>query len=142
MRQPRDLAEHDVGGPFALVGGPVVLHREAGKHRGMLRVQAARDAVQQCRPVGAHLAVHHSLGPVRVLQPGEAVVPPLVAQPGGIHAACQPLPAVQADLDAEREPGLDARVHEAEARMDLIVVEIQAASKRCATTTLSGSAGL
>ena len=59
-------------------------------------------------------------------QPCEAVVPSHVAQAGGIHRAGQPLPAVQADLDGEGEPSLDARMHEAEDRMDLVVVEIQA----------------
>jgi predicted transcriptional regulator len=34
-------------------------------------------------------------------------------------------PAVQADLDGKRTPALDARMHEAEQRMDLIVLEIQ-----------------
>src|SRR5207244_12160858 len=38
----------------------------------------------------------------------------------------QPLAAVEADLDRERKPGLDARMHEAEQRMDLVVVQVQA----------------
>ena len=45
---------------------------------------------------------------------------------GSSHAARQPLPSVHADLDAERQPGLDAGTHEAEPWMDLIVVKVQA----------------
>ena len=74
MRQRRRFAEHDVGGPLALIGGPVVLHGKRGKHRRVQRVQAARDLTQQHRPVGADLPIHQVLCPLGVFQPGEAVV--------------------------------------------------------------------
>jgi hypothetical protein len=38
----------------------------------------------------------------------------------------QPLPAVEADLDGERKPGLDAGVHEAGHRVDLVMIQMQA----------------
>ena len=37
----------------------------------------------------------------------------------------QPLAAVEADLDVEREPGLNAGVHEPEARMKEVLVEVK-----------------
>jgi len=46
-----------------------------------------------------------------------------------VHLAGQPFPAVQADVDVEGEPGLDAGVHEAEDRVDLVVVQMQALAR-------------
>jgi hypothetical protein len=39
---------------------------------------------------------------------------------------CQPFPSVEADLNGEREPSLDAGIEKAEDRMYLVVVEEQA----------------
>jgi len=55
--------ERDVGGPLALTGRPVVVHREGLEHRGVSRVEAARDPVQQIGPHGLHLAVHQRSPP-------------------------------------------------------------------------------
>jgi hypothetical protein len=49
-----------------------------------------------------------------------------VLQTGGLHLPRQPFPSVEADLNGEREPSLDAGIEKAEDRMDLVVIEEQA----------------
>jgi hypothetical protein len=66
------------------------------------------------------------LGPRQVFQPHEAVVASVVAQAEGVHLAGEPLVAVEADVDREGEPGLQADMHEAEDGVDLVVVQVQA----------------
>ena len=46
-----------------------------------------------------------------------------VIETDGLHLPRQPFPSVHADLDGEREPGLNASIEEAEDRMDLVVIE-------------------
>ena len=53
-----------------------------------------------------------------------------VIEPGGLHLSRQPFPSVHADLDGEREPGLNASIEEAEDRMDLVVIEEKAFAHR------------
>jgi hypothetical protein len=43
-----------------------------------------------------------------------------------VHLAREPLAAVDADLDAERKPGLDPSIHEAEHGIDDVVIVVQA----------------
>ena len=61
-----------------------------------------------------------------VFQPGEGVVTPHIVELGLIHLAREPLAAVDADINSEGKPGLDAGVHEAEDRVDLVVIQVQA----------------
>ena len=49
-----------------------------------------------------------------------------VIQTGSLHLSRQPFPSVEANLDGEREPGLNAGIEKAENGMDLVVVEEQA----------------
>jgi hypothetical protein len=124
--QARGVAEQDVARPFALISRPVVLDRKGLEHRRMQRVQAARHAVQQVGPCRLHLPVHQPLRPLGVFQPGEAVVALQVAKADRVHLPRQPRPAVQADLDGERKPGLNAGTHEPELPVDAVVIEMQA----------------
>ena len=43
-----------------------------------------------------------------------------------MHAAGEPIPAVDADLDGEGDPGLQADVHEAELTVEEVEVDVQA----------------
>jgi hypothetical protein len=70
------------------------------------------------------LLVKQGLGLSNVFQPGEGVFAFAVVQAGLIHLASKPLAAIEADVDAEREPGLDARVHEAEDGMNLVMIKV------------------
>jgi hypothetical protein len=84
------------------------------------------------------LLVEEGLGGGDVFQPGKGIVAPHVAEPGLIQLAGEPLAAVEADVDAEGEPGLDAGVHEAEDGMDLVVVQVQALALAVADLQLAG----
>jgi hypothetical protein len=92
----------------------------------MNRVELASDAVEQLGPFNFELTIHQALsfGPVGNVR--EAVIMLQVLQTGGLHLSRQPFPSVEADLNGEREPSLDAGIKKAEDRMDLVVVEEQA----------------
>jgi hypothetical protein len=92
----------------------------------MPRVEPARDGGEQFRPCRLELLVHQPLRLRGVFEPGEAVLPPDIVETSGVHLPRQPLPAIEAHLDREREPRLDAGVHEPKHRIDMVVVEVQA----------------
>jgi hypothetical protein len=56
----------------------------------------------------------------------EAVVDPAVADARRVHLPGEPLASVYADREVERQPGLQAHVHEAEDRVDHVVVQVLA----------------
>src|SRR2546422_744873 len=89
-------------------------------------IELASDAVEQLGPFRFELTIHQalSLGPVGNVR--EAVIMLQVLQAGGLHLSRQPFPSVEADLNGEREPSLNAGIEKAEDRMDLVVVEEQA----------------
>src|SRR6202022_4393144 len=78
------------------------------------------------------------LGLGGVLKPGEGVVPAHVTQLGLIHLPSQPFATVDANVDMEGKPGLDARVHETENRVDLIVIQMQTLARTVADLQLPG----
>ena len=92
-------------------------------------MKPSSDLVEGSRPVGAQLLVHQALCELGVLQPREAVVGALERRAPAGEFPGQPLPTVDADLDVEREPRLDAGVHEAEVRVQEVLVEVQALAR-------------
>jgi len=66
------------------------------------------------------------LGLLQVLDPGEAVIVAVVRQSRGVHLPGQPLPTVEINSQVEREPGLEPHVHEAEDRVDQVMVDVLA----------------
>ena len=120
------MVEDDIEGPLVLVDGPVIGDGMFTKDLGMNGVELASDAVEELGPFGFELTIHQALsfGPVGI--PGKAVVLLQVVETGGLHLSRQPCPPVEADLNGEREPGLNTGIEEAEDRVDLVVVEEQA----------------
>ena len=96
------------------------------KDLGMNGIELASDAVEQLGPFSFELTIHQALsfGPVGNVR--EAVIMLQVLQIGGLHLSRQPFPSVEADLNGEREPSLDAGIEKAEDRIDLVVVEEEA----------------
>src|SRR5215469_9257296 len=80
-------------------------------------------------PFGFELTVPQALSFGPVGDRRETVVLLQVIETSGLHLSPQPFPSVEADLDGEREPGLNASIEEAEDRMDLIVIEEQALAR-------------
>ena len=75
------------------------------------------------------MAVHEGLGLLDILKPRETVLFSHVGETGLVHQSGQPFSAVETNLNVEREPRLDAAVHEAEERMDEVVIEVEAFSE-------------
>ena len=117
------LVEDDIEGPLVLVDGPVIGEGMFTKDLGMNGVELASDVVEQLGPSGFELTIHQALSFRPVGDPGKTVVMLQVIETGGLHLPRQPFPSVDADLDGEREPGLNASIEEAEDRMDLVVIE-------------------
>jgi hypothetical protein len=57
------------------------------------------DRIEQLHPIGGSLLVHHRLRSFDVLDPGETVIVPAIADSRLIHLAGQPLPAVEVDVN-------------------------------------------
>ena len=118
------VLEHDVGGELGLFGDPVVCFslEEVG-HQG---VGSASESGQDARPVFLGEAMGEGLGAPRVLDAQESVVALPVGNCVLAEFAGQPVVAVEADLNREGKPGLQAQVHEAQLPVNEVEVETQA----------------
>ena len=102
-----------------------------------VQVQPAVSAHQRIDPAGpaslssrSHLRFsrsrQHLLGPRQIVDPHEAVVPLLEADPRLAHPPGQVLPSVEAHLDAKRQPGRQPHVHQPELPVQVVKVQVQA----------------
>ena len=126
LSQRGAVFEHDVGGPFALVERPIVAERKAFEDLRMGRVEEPGELVQGSDPGEVYLLIHEGLGLGGVGELNEAVIAPAAGEPCTIHRSGKPFTAVETDLDAQRQPALDARAHESEDRIDQVMIESQA----------------
>lgn len=95
----------------------------------MVRVEDLDESIEGECPVDVNLLIHEGLGLSGVAQLGEAIVPTAIGQPFAIHPPGKPFAAVQADLDGEGEPTLNAGMHEAKQGVNQIMVESEAFSE-------------
>jgi hypothetical protein len=134
--------EQDVRRPLGLVGRPVIGHGPRLEDLGVERVEPARQGGEGPRPVGGELLGHQALGELRVAEVGEALVVALeVGVAPALQLMGQPLAAVEPDLDVEGEPGLEAGAEEAEDRVPVVFVEVQALPAPPAQAALGGVRG-
>jgi hypothetical protein len=63
---------------------------------------------------------------IYIFNPGETVIDSLILHPYHIHLARKPFPAVQADVDGERKPGLYPSTHEAKHGIYPVMIDMQA----------------
>ena len=120
----RGVREHHVGGILGLLGDPVVLHApQQAVHQG---IHPAGQGREDARPVSFDETVGHPLGAGGIVDGDEGVVDLAIADVVPVHLPGQPVVAVEADLDGEREPGGDANVQEAELAIDEVEVQTQA----------------
>ena len=131
--------KHHVDGPFALVGGPVVREGVLREDLPMNRVQLSGNRLQLLWAIGSQLLVHQPLPLGPVFDPWKAVACGRVLDPFSVHLPPQPLPPVHADLNGKREPCLNPRIHEAELRMDPVLIEEQALPLSATPTRASSS---
>src|SRR6266567_842464 len=118
--------EYDISCPFTLVHGPVIIRLKLAEDLIVQWVEAPRERRQFVFPVSFHLVVEKLLGARIVFNPGEAVILSNVAQAFLVHTPGQPFPAIDVDMNTERKPGLNARVHPAQFRVDQVMVKRQA----------------
>jgi hypothetical protein len=96
--------EHHIAGPFTLRDGPVVTHGTGAAVRQVeveftgYRMDSAHEVAQQGLPGRAQLLVHQSLSSRQVVDAGEAVALPHIADSGAVELAGQPLSSIEADL--------------------------------------------
>src|SRR6266576_5931779 len=120
------MVENHIESPLVLVNRPVIGDGVFTEDLAMKRVELASDAVEQLGPFNFELTIHQALSFGPVGDPGKTVVLLQVIETSGLHLSRQPFPSVEADLNGEREPSLDAGIEKAEDRMDLVVIEEQA----------------
>lgn len=103
----------------------MVSERETPKNVTMEGIEGTREAVEMRQPGRAELLLHELLRPSKIIDAGKAVVAAFIAEARSVHLVGEPLAPIDADLDVEREPALDARMHEAEDGIDAVVIEMQ-----------------
>jgi len=118
--------EHNIRRPFTLVCRPIVVHRIGSQHPFVGRVESLSHGRKSRRPVGLQLLIHQGLGFLDFFNPGKTVFLPFIPQTSPIHLARQPFPPVQANLNRKGKPSLNPAVHEAEDRIDPVMVKKQA----------------
>jgi len=118
--------EHDVGGVLAFGGGVIVVNGDCLAQALVHGVVLPDERLKGRLEVGEHLRVHERLGAGQVGDGGEAVVGAFVGDALGVELAREPFAAVDAEVNEEWEPGLEAHVHQAEDGMHEVEVEVGA----------------
>src|ERR1017187_8226453 len=95
----------------------------------MQRIQPLRERLKPLGPVHRKLFLEQLLGSRNILDPGETVILAEIAQSFPVHAAAQPFAAIDANVNAKREPGLHLRMHPAEFRVYAVVVNRQTGAR-------------
>ena len=89
-------------------------------------MEALLQSVQFAHPIGLQLLVQQLLRPLPIRDPAKFIQAAFILQMGPIHLPSQPLTPIDADLDFEREPGLQPQVHPAELGMNEVVIQMRA----------------
>ena len=118
------IFEQDIAGVLTFAHGPVVGAQV--KALGIdARVKGFGQVSQPGDPPASDEAVYEDLCPGDVGDVNEAVVPLFERDAFFLHAASEPFPAVDADLDGEGDPGLQAHVHEPELTVEEVEVDVE-----------------
>src|SRR5210317_584202 len=120
--------EHDIRGPFTLVGRPIIRFPKRRQHGLVSRIQTTGDFVQLARPVCLQLLLHQLLGFVNLINPGKTIVASLITNSNSIHLPCQPFSSIEANLDGKWKPALNSCVHETEYLINPVMIKKQALS--------------
>lgn len=88
----------------------------------MRRIHLLGQRTQRFGVIEAHLPVHQPLRPFEVVDVCEAVVDAAIADAGGVQLPAEPLAAIDAHVQVERQPRLQPQVHEAKDRMDQVMI--------------------
>ena len=124
--QPRGFLEHDIGRKLALATTPIILPIQRAADLAVQGVALIQQMLQGFGPLNSGLPIHQRLSSRQVLYPGQVIVLTFIGDAGTVQLTAQPLPAVEANFDLERKPGLQPQVHEAPLRVLLIKVKMNA----------------
>ena len=116
--------EHHVGGELGLVNDPVVVH--AQKQVVEQGVDLAGERRENARPILAHKTIGKALRPVHIGNPDKRVVQFFIGDAVFVELARQELVAIETDLHHQREPGLDADMHQSKLPVNPVEVVAQA----------------
>lgn len=108
------------------MGGPVVVHGRVFEESVVVGIEEPGEFVEGFVPVDVHLPIHEGLRFGGVVQLNEAIVSSAIGESFAIHRFCKPFTTVHADLDGERQPALNAGVHEPKQGVHQIMIEGQA----------------
>src|SRR5207244_6307044 len=89
------------------------------------RVNFARQRVQKPGPIPRGQLITELLRFTKVSDPGEAVALLLEGDAGLLHLPSQILSAVEADLNSQRQPGLQTHMHQPKFAVRKVKVEMQ-----------------
>ena len=113
--------EEHIGDVLGLMRRPVVAI--AFELIAQERVHPVGEAVEHGGPVEGRKAIGEPLDASRAPEPEEGILEAAIAQPALVHLGGKPLVAVDVDLHREGEPGLHARVAEAELAVEEVEVQ-------------------
>jgi hypothetical protein len=80
--------------------------------------------LEELLPIGADLLVHQLLGHRQIGNPGKAIIPPPIENPGPLQLAGEPLPPVKANLHQKRKPRLQPQMQEPQLLVDKIEIQM------------------
>jgi len=123
----RPGSEDHVGRVLGLIANPVVV--EIPEEALQERIRFARKFVEDFDPLLSGKAVGNLLGFPFVFEPSKSIVGGSISDLAPVQLALQPRVAVDADLDGEGKPGLEADVHQTQLRIQEIEVNKQTLAK-------------
>ena len=126
LRQPLRTGKEHVRGILALARGPVIGESHGTADGLVSRMVLQNQFLQFRRPPCIQLLIQQLLGFGRVFNPGKTIIHLLETHPQSRHLLGQPVAAIQADVDQKRKPRLQTQVHEAEDRMQMVKIIMQA----------------
>jgi hypothetical protein len=112
----------DVGGVFALVHTPVILHTQSPEDRTIALGELAQFPVNPFRLP----AVHHLLSARPVPDVNESIVEKAVVDLAFSQLARQPVVTVEVNLQTARQPGGHPHVTQAQLLVDEVEIVVQA----------------
>src|ERR1700757_855411 len=119
------VSKSDVSGIFTRRSAPIVLLVNGRTDLAVQGMDSIQNRAEHFGPVGLQLSIGQLLGFLPIINRNKTVFPPTITDPSSIQLLGQPLPTIETEINAKREPTLHPRMHEAENRMQKVVVEKQ-----------------
>src|ERR1700730_5282919 len=119
------VAKQNIGRVFSLTHGPVVGSQDNLATLMEPGVDTPRQGIKERLPFPLYQTIAELLSPAPVTNLRETIVSLRITNPALLHLPCQVLPAVDTNLNRQRQPGLQAHVQQAKLAIHKIEVEMQ-----------------